>query len=252
MSSWKNAAKLNQNIHKERHQPQFRNHLGLLEKKQDYTVRAKDYNKKQTTLKLLKKQVLNKNPDEFNFNMLHSKVENGTPYTIKENKNFSDDQIKLMETQDIKYINFKRVLEIKKIENLHNNLHMINSADEIKNNHIFFMDGDNLKNFNIIKKFKTHPALMNRRINRPNLDNLQKMKITDFNDFILKKTMQQKHLSYKELYKRLDREQELTIIQQTLEIKQALKDTKVTKPKKIHSGYNNCAPIYKWKFERKK
>lgn len=253
MSSWKKAAKSTQRTHRERHQPESRKHLGLLEKKKDYVQRARDYNEKQATLKLLRKRALNKNPDEFYFHMINSKVEDGIHREKKKDENYTDAQIKLMETQDLKYIAYKRNLESKKVEKLHSNLHMIDAANEVPNKHIFFVDDDkDAKNFDLAKKLNTHPALITRRTNRPKLDSLQKMKLPDFNESQLQKIEQKKYMAYKELSKRVDRERELLVVQQTLEINKALKDKKVTKPKRLIPGSKDNAPVYQWKFERKK
>ena len=71
MSSLRNAVP--QKTHKERHQPGKRQKLGLLEKHKDYVQRAKDYNKKQATLKKLEQKAAFRNPDEYYFKMVNTR-----------------------------------------------------------------------------------------------------------------------------------------------------------------------------------
>lgn len=253
MSSWKKAAKATQKTHKERHQPEARKHLGLLEKKKDYVARAKDYHRKERTLKLLQKRALNRNPDEFYFHMINSKIEKGVHREKDKEDEHTPDQIKLMETQDINYVAYKRNIEAKKVEKLQSRLHLIDAANEVKNKHIFFVeDEEEEKTFDIAKKLNTHPALLSRRTNRPNLSKLRDIKIPRVDDNTLATIEQQKHMAYKELYKRIERERELTVVQQKLEIQRALAKEKETKPKQVKPATKDSAPIYKWKFERKR
>ena len=108
--SLNNAAK-SQKTHRERHQPSSRAQFGLLEKKKDYRLRAKDYNEKKEVLKSLRKKALNKNPDEFYFHMVNSKLTEGGHRDLvskkSEAKN-SEEQVKLLQTQDYKYISTRR------------------------------------------------------------------------------------------------------------------------------------------------
>lgn len=252
MSSWKKAAKTGQKTHRERHQLESRKHLGLLEKKKDYVARAFDYNQKKDQLKLLRKRVLNKNPDEFYFHMINSKIENGIHREKDKPDVHTPEQLLLMETQDIKYVAYKRNMEAKKIDKLHSQLHLLDASNNTKNKHTFFVDKEEAKNFDIAKKLDTHPALLDRKINRPRLSNLKTMKLPEVDEDTLLKLDQQKHMAYKELDKRIERERQLTIVQQKLEIRRALKDRKVMQPVHIRPGTADAPPIYKWKFERKR
>lgn len=253
MSSWKKAAKTSQKTHRERHQPEVRKHLGLLEKKKDYILRARDFQEKQATIKLLRKRALNKNPDEFHFHMINSQLVNGAHREKDKEDKHTPEQIKLMETQDLRYVAYKRNIESKKIDKLQSQSHMIDIANETQNQHIFFIeDSTEMKNFDLAKKLDTHPALLSRRTNRPKLSTIKDMKLPELDDKTISKIGQKKHMAYKELEKRVHRERELTVVEQKLEMRRALKDKKIKKPKLVKPGSKDAAPIYKWKFERKR
>ena len=109
-----------------------------LETKKDYKLRADDYNNKKQVLKHLRKKALNKNPDEFYFHMSNSKIVDGGIHRdllskkskskdgggTTTNANMAD-QIRLMQTQDYKYVSMRRVMEQKKIEKLKGALHLL-------------------------------------------------------------------------------------------------------------------------------
>ena len=182
MSSFKNAMK-SQKTHRERHQPEHRKTLGLLEKKKDYKLRAKDYNEKQKTLQLLRKKALNKNPDEFYFHMINSKTEDGVHKEKSKEEKLTEEQVALMQTQDLNYILSKRTSEKRKVEKLQSKLHLISSSDKPANTHTIFVEDEREKaNLDIAKHLDTHPALLGRTHNRPRLSDLKKGKFIKSQD----------------------------------------------------------------------
>lgn len=71
------AHKMAQRLHRERRQPEYRKKFGYLEKKEDYKKRALDHNIKAKRLKKLKNKALERNPNEFHFHMINSRVVDG-------------------------------------------------------------------------------------------------------------------------------------------------------------------------------
>ena len=253
MSSWKKAAKSNQKVHRERHQPSSRAHLGILEKKSDYKRRATDQHEKDETLKLLRKRALTKNPDEFYHHMINSKVEEGEHREKEKEDEHTPDQIKLMQTQDYKYVTMKRTIEANKIKRLQSQLHMTDIANNSKNTHIFFVDDtDEAKSFDLVKRLDTHPSLLGRRSNRPKMSDLQKMSLANQDEETILKMNKEREQSYKELNQRIEREKELSVVQKKLELKRLLKQKRLLEPKRIQKGTKDKAPIYEFKFERKR
>lgn len=253
MSSWAKASKTNQRTHRERHQPEARAELGLLEKKKDYKLRAKDRAEKQETLKLLRKRALNKNPDEFYHHMVNSKLQDDEHREKDKDEDLTADQIKLMETQDKTYISMKRTIETKKIKRLQSHLHMIDASDRTKNKHIFFLDTEEeAKNFNLAERLNTHPALLARKSNRLRLDQLDKLKL-DVDEATIAKMNAERDKSYKELDKRITRERELARTHRKLELKNvSRKQRKTLKPKELHDLLKSSNPVFKMKYQRKK
>lgn len=235
MSVWKKASKVNQKTHKERHQPEERKHLGLLEKKKDYVKRARDYNEKRETLKLLRKRALNKNPDEFYHHMVNSKIENGMHFDKEKGDEDTPDQIKLMQTQDLRYVITKRTAEMKKIEKLQAQLHLANVDHNVRNKHIYFD-----------KKFKEERE-------KEDLERLAKFELPDIDVNKLQDTVNRRKAVYKELGKRILREKELSVVQQKIEINKHLQDKRsILPPKRVRKGNKDSAPVYVWKYERKR
>lgn len=103
MSSMRNAVQ--RRNHKERAQPVEREKWGLLEKRKDYKLRAADHRQKKHKLKLLGQKARDRNPDEFSFKMLSSRVDReGKKVGDRGNKALSTDVVKLLKTQDAGYL----------------------------------------------------------------------------------------------------------------------------------------------------
>ncbi|KAJ3226870.1 UTP11-like, U3 small nucleolar ribonucleoprotein, partial [Clydaea vesicula] len=267
--------------YKERSQLSSRSHLGLLEKKSDYKLRAKDFHKKQDTLKQLKEKATNRNPDEFYFEMINSKSVNGVH--VKERKNNIDnDFLKLLRTQDKGYISLQRSVNLKKVEKFKETVHFLdreeekedaeleiidsNSEDDgsfsgkeiVKNetktkevSHTIFVDDERqVEKFNPSQYFQTPESLISRKFNRPKFEQIK--------DFKLPKHITKEDLEYNqrlkekkviEINKRLHREAKLKKVQEEIELQKNL----MGKGQRRKIGVKpDGTPLYKWRNERKK
>eukprot|EP00794_Sanderia_malayensis_P000340 gene340-973_t len=245
MSSLRNAQKGRQRQYKERGQLSNRKHLGLLEKHKDYVARARDYHKKEKQLRILRRKASERNPDEFYFKMVNQKTKEGV-HTISKNKNYTADQLKLMKTQDLNYVNMKRNVERKKIEKLQGELHFLDNADNAGRQHVFFVDSaKEVQNFDPAKKLRTLPEFLERAHNRPTSEMMEKsLNIADDHAELAEK---KKGQSYKELEQRLKREKLLDETRMEMELQKKLMGK--GRRRKIEDGDKG---VYKWKRQRKR
>jgi U3 small nucleolar RNA-associated protein 11 len=140
--------------------------LGLLEKKKDYQLRAKDYNKKQKRLAALRQKAFFKNNDEFYFAMEKKQTKGGV-HIAERNKTFTNDEMKLLRTQDQGYVNYQRSINLSKIEKLKSSMHIVdNESDSVKHT-IFVDDEEQVETFDPATHFNTLPELVDRKFNRP-------------------------------------------------------------------------------------
>ena len=141
MSSFKKREKVFQKTHRERGQPSSRKKFGLLEKHKDYVLRAKSYHKKKAALKALHEKARNRNPEEFYFKMVNTKLTDGKHISDQPEEEYTEEQLQLMKTQDLKYIQMKLTSEEKKVERLQQMLHLTDEAGT-QNSHLLFVDSD--------------------------------------------------------------------------------------------------------------
>ncbi|KAI8876003.1 U3 small nucleolar RNA-associated protein 11 [Backusella circina FSU 941] len=255
--------------HKERGQLSSREKFGLLEKKKDYLLRAKDFHSKEKRLKAMREKALFRNPDEFYFKMINSKTKNGV-HIQQRNEELPAEMIQLMKSQDKRYIKYHRDLSKRKMEHLKESLHFLddgeiqNDDDEeeeeeeeassrkkAKSNHIVFVDNeDQVKRFSPAKHLDTLPELVNRKFNRPTIKQLRKANIiAPENNHDLKEIKKERERAYKELASRMKREEQLQKAEKELDIQKALRE----KGRKKKVGVDEYGlSVYKWKAERKK
>ncbi|KAH7166743.1 small-subunit processome [Fusarium sp. MPI-SDFR-AT-0072] len=139
MSSVRNAVA--RRPHRERAQPLERRRLGLLEKHKDYSLRAKDFNKKKAQLKNLKEKAAERNEDEFYFGMMSrkgpgSKIQDGKRWSgtvegDRGNKAMDVETVRLLKTQDIGYIRTMRQVVAKEVARLEEQVVLTRGFDKL-------------------------------------------------------------------------------------------------------------------------
>eukprot|EP00894_Picocystis_sp_ML_P002272 jgi/Pico_ML_1/52789/g3444.t2 len=255
-SSLRNAVK--RKTHKERSQLSHRKKLGLLEKKSDYVQRAKDYHKKEDAIKKLQEKAALRNPDEFHFAMQSAKTKDGLHVveTAEANK-YTQDQLQLMRTQDVGYVNLKAQAEAQKIEKMKANLHRIGSTK--RNKHTVFVEDENeLKAFDPSKHFDTPEPLLRRTYNRPRSQQLEENRGMSKREKLesklqVKKTNRMKRAAYRELKQRTHRHNKLVAVRDRLSLKKELAGRGSKRKIRLYDeDTGDVQIVYKWKKERKR
>lgn len=267
MSSLANAIK--RKTHKERAQPGARAKFGLLEKKKDYVLRAKDFHKKEKTIKVLKRKAEEKNPDEFYFAMQSSKTKDGVHDARKSKANkYSQDELRLMKTQDIKYLTMKERTDAEKVRKMKAELHLI-GVNPSERKHVVFVDSkEEAESFKPEEYFDTPAELLGRTFNRPRESQLAATHNKSLPDASgpaasarLKKLEARKQGRYKELLQREERREKLSKVSSKMEYEKQVmgKGRKRKLGKDEVQGGNeeggdegNQPAIFKWKRERLK
>lgn len=137
--------------HRERAQPASRiQKHGLLEKKKDYKLRAKDHNRKRLRIKLLREKAAFRNPDEFYYGMINSSTNNGRVTRVRNTKqkdilpiaNRDREQRLLAETQDSRYVQLKSNLENGAVKSMKERLHFLARAPITPRRHFKFEENE--------------------------------------------------------------------------------------------------------------
>jgi len=234
-----------QKTHRERGQVSGRKHLGLLEKRKDYILRAKNFHKKEETLKTLRKKAAEKNPDEFYFQMVSSKTKDGVHIQPRDSTTYTKPQIDLMKTQDLNYLNLQKSKESNKIRKLQENLHFLEESDKQIRNHTFFCDSKKEeKEFDAAIHLSTLPSLLKHTHNRPTLEMLQNTNFTKAN--VRKKVGKLRNTLYGELQSRIDRDDNLQKSKDGLILQRKLMGKGTVRKQK-----NDGKVSYRWKIRKR-
>eukprot|EP00037_Helgoeca_nana_P001740 m.29171 g.29171 ORF g.29171 m.29171 type:complete len:260 (+) comp12087_c1_seq1:178-957(+) len=259
MSSFKKAQKAQRRTHKERSQPAKRKRLGLLEKKGDWRKRSDDYHFKEKRLKALYEKARNRNPDEFYHSMVKAKSKAGVHVASREGVEYTTDELKLLKTQDLNYLRAQLTTERKKIDRARESLPLLTEAAGqpgsglLSNKHTVFVDTRReVRNFDTATHFETAPELVDRKFNRPRVEDLEAGPaiLGGVNHKLLKKNAKKRAGAYIELGQRIDRLKKIEGVVDELETKRNLQGKGPRR--KIKDPTNPNKVMYKWKKERKK
>ncbi|CCH62773.1 hypothetical protein TBLA_0I01130 [Henningerozyma blattae CBS 6284] len=217
--------------HRERSQTAARSRLGFLEKHKDYVKRAQDYHAKQNTLKILRAKAQSRNEDEFYYGMNNKTISQPRSNI---NTNLSTDEIKLLKSQDLNYINTMHAMHKKSIEKQVSNL----ALPSTNSKHTIFVDSKSqLKTFDPKAYFKTTDALLYNKSNRLQKDQLQRADIKNSNTLITPADNTSKKLKnlnvLKSKYENLEK---LSNVQSILKQQKILMNSKVGSKKMVKNG----------------
>mmetsp|Transcript_3495 Transcript_3495/g.12602 ORF Transcript_3495/g.12602 Transcript_3495/m.12602 type:complete len:259 (-) Transcript_3495:15-791(-) len=256
-ASLRNAIK--RKTHKERSQPASRRKLGLLEKHKDYVERARDYHRKEDAIRVLRGKARDRNPDEFYFKMVNSATRDGVHIAGREKANkYTQEQLHLMKTQDVRYVSQKRQVEQRKVEKLRAKLHEIDG--QAQNRHTIFVDAeDDVESF---PDAELAARSGQRKRGASALGGPLSATMRDETDARLpKRVARQKENAYRELRQRSDRLAKLKQMESTMTMQKELMGK--GRRRKLATGGAGMgdddvegqqakAPAHKWRRERKR
>lgn len=142
--------------------------IAILFVKQDYSKRAKDYNKKQAQLKQLRAKAADRNEDEFYFGMMSRKGPgarikvgkswNGTVEGDRGNKVLDVNTTRLLKTQDMGYIRTMKQIATKELTRLEEQIIMTRGIDRLDETANDEVDEDEFKHLDSDENEDESPA----------------------------------------------------------------------------------------------
>lgn len=216
--------------HHERGQVSGRKHLGMLEKKKDYKLRADDFHRKKEAIEALRKQAAFRNPDEFYFKMQSTKKSaEGEIEKVEEDLEPTLAETLDLDSKDIRYLEMHKRMEDEKIAELKGHLHMARdiTEEELKAKHTAFVDDEHeAATLNEAEFFDTDPEYLTRAFNRPTKAMLESGKLLVNKEVPeskeLRKLERERARAYGELSARMQRAKQLEETIERLRLKRNL------------------------------
>lgn len=235
--------------HKERSQPQGRvARHGLLEKKKDWKLRAKNRNKKEARIKLLREKAAFRNPDEFYHGMISSAgTSSGRARKARDVKDaipLADrdaEQRILAGQKDSGYVALKEGLERGKLESLRKGLHFLGQAAATPRTHTVFVDDEK-----DVADFSEATHLAAVAVQRGE-ESLPK------NKGRLRKTILKKRKkAYREYEQRLERKEKLRMVLQDIDLEKKLLGKGARRRVREADEEKGAPAVFKWRQQRKR
>jgi U3 small nucleolar RNA-associated protein 11 len=180
--------------------------------------------------------------------MINEKLKGGRHVIPQEEEKFTDDQLKVMKTQDIKYVEMKYRIERKKVERLRSGLHLISSQPI--NTHTIFVDSvEEVTNFEPADHFETEPKMVQHSYNRLTSQQLSVGPPLSHTPEAIEKAKRKCEASYRELNQRIHRSKELLRIARKMKTQ---KDLMAKGKKRRITGDGKTPRTYIWRKERKR
>lgn len=252
--------------HKERAQPGARvARHGLLEKKGDWKLRARNQNCKELRIKLLREKAAFRNPDEFYYGMIGTSTSRGVVNRARDIKEALPiarrdlEQRLLAETQDRGYVGVRAGLEGGKVEKLRNGLHFVSAAGAAPalRKHVLFVDDeDQLEKFDI--RVHREEAWESTRC-AGSYDNGGPLREEDGGEmqrsshrYVKKKLKKERARAYRELEQRVDRQDKLKSVIHDMELETKLLGKGHRRKVRDADPETGAPAVFKWRKERRR
>ena len=170
--------------------------------------------------------------------------------TAEPNK-YTQEQLRLMKTQDVRYLNLKSQTERKKVERLKESLHLIGVPAPTRRHVVFVDDEAGVKNFNAAAHFDTPVELLERSYNRPTQAQLSNAAAVTGGGSATARAERRRVATYNELLQRTQRQETLGAASQKMEYEKAVMG-KGGKKKLAAQEAGGQKGVFRWKNERKR